>query len=200
MNNQKKRNMILIVACCFLILSLCLIQNTLAKYSTQTKGVAEMNVARWDILVNNDHIKDNKSTTATLTPHYINNPNVAAGVIAPGSIGYFDVTIDKGQTDVSFEYEISVLPNTESDVTDIKLYQYSKDGGTTLLDVDDNKITGEMLMSNPTITEHSLRIYVKWIDNVEGENLSNIEDTDIGHDAENKNASIKVNMKFKQKV
>lgn len=200
MNNQKKRNMILIVACCFLILSLCLIQNTLAKYSTQTKGVAEMNVARWDILVNDDHIKDNKSTTATLTPHYINNPNVAAGVIAPGSIGYFDVTIDKGQTDVSFEYEISVLPNTESDVTDIKLYQYSKDGGTTLLDVDDNKITGEMLMSNPTITEHNLRVYVKWIDNVEGENLSNIEDTDIGHDAENKNASIKVNMKFKQIV
>lgn len=200
MNNQKKRNMMLIVACCFLILSLCLIQNTLAKYASQTKGVADMNIARWDIIVNDEHVKENRDTTAVITPHYVDNPNVAPGVIAPGSIGYFDVTIKKGDTDVSFDYEIKVLPNSSADVTDIKLYQYSKDGGAHLLDIEDDKITGEMLMSNPTITEHTLRIYVKWVDNVTDENLSNDADTIIGHDATNKDASIKVNMKFKQVV
>ena len=203
LNSQKKRNMLLVCACCFLILSMCLIQNTLAKYASQTSGQTQMNIARWDIVVNNQHIKNNAELSESITPNYLANENVAEGVIAPGSIGYFDLKIDKGQTDVSFEYEITARPSNASSVSDLVLYQYSTDGGSTLHTVqpeDDDKITGRMLMSNPTETNRTIRIYVKWVDGISTENLTNEDDSYVGHNASTSTAEVQVALKFKQIV
>lgn len=193
---SKKKRLILLLAIISLFFSVSMVQKTYAKYVTTSNGEANLNIARWDIVVNNEHIKNKSELTATITPEYVENPNVAAGVIAPGSIGYFDITIDPTNTDVSFDFEISI-DNTNSDVTDLKLLKYYIDSEENLKDAtsSDEIITDSIRIENKVAK--TVRIYVIWDESID-ETMDNSKDSEIGHDAYNKNASVNVNLKFKQ--
>lgn len=193
---SKKKKIVLVLGIIMAIFSMNLIQSTYAKYITITSGHTNMDIARWDIIVNKEHIKNEEELTATIEPFYVENPNVAAGVIAPGSVGYFDITINGEDTDVSFEYTISVSPTIASSVEDIVLTHYSLDEGETIKDVDDEAITGQILKTDINTTK-TIRVYVKWIDGV-GELMDNATDSIVGHNAEDYLAQVKVNLKFKQ--
>lgn len=193
---SKKKRFILILAIISLFVSMNMVQKTYAKYVTTSKGDANLNIARWDIVVNNEHIKNKEELTATITPEYVENPNVAAGVIAPGSIGYFDLTIDPTNTDVSFSFEISI-DNNGSDVTDLKLLKYYIDSEDNMKDAlsSDEIITDSININDKRVK--TVRVYVIWNEDT-NEMMDNIKDSEVGHDAENKNASVNINLKFKQ--
>ena len=66
----------------FLSFVLCIffIEESYAKYVTATSENAEINVARWRILVNNNDIRDNNSTNTTITPIFPNLFNIPANI------------------------------------------------------------------------------------------------------------------------
>lgn len=192
---SKKKRFILFLAIASLFFSMNMVQKTYAKYVTTSNGEANLNIARWDIVVNDEHIKNKEELSADITPQYVENPNVAEGVIAPGSIGYFDITIDPTNTDVSFDFEISI-DNEESDVTDLKLLKYYIDSEDNIKDAEENEVISDSININDKKAK-TVRIYVIWDESL-NETMDNIKDSEVGHDSENKKASVNVNLKFKQ--
>ena len=181
-----------------LVFSLNTINSTFAKYATKSITKSEFNVARWDIVVNNQHIKNSTEEISTITPNYIENNNVAAGVIAPGSVGYFDLTIDGSYTDVSFNFDISVLASENSAVSDLRIMKYYVDSVDNITDAEfGNTISGEINFEDSN-KQKNIRIYVIW-DDINGE-MTNEEDSTAGHEAEEKNANVDIKINFSQKI
>lgn len=195
---KQKRLIFLFFGLVSLVFSLNTINSTFAKYATKSVTKTNFNVARWDIVVNNQHIKNSTEEIASITPNYIENNNVAAGVIAPGSIGYFDITIDGSYTDVSFNFDISVLPNKNSAVSDLKIMKYYIDSVDNITDsIDESTISSEINFDDES-KQKTIRIYIIW-DDTTGM-MTNEEDSIAGHEAEEKTASVDVKINFKQKI
>ena len=193
MKLSKKINIIL--ACVALLFSLLIIQDTYAKYLTTTSGGANISIARWRILVNEQDIRNNSDITQTITPKFIENEHIANDIIAPLSEGYFDLIIDHSAADVSFEYEISTKVNDDSPVKDIVVTGYSTNGGViTNVDDQDYTITNTVPLSNTdkTIT---IRVYIKW-DDSENATMDNEQDTNAT--MAGTPAKLDVNLSFKQ--
>src|SRR5574344_316792 len=99
-----------------LLYCISLIQSTYAKYVSNAN--ANLTIARWDILINTQDVKENSDFTNTITPVFDGNANTAANVIAPTSTGYFDLTLNGTNTDVSYNYTITITNDATSTVTD----------------------------------------------------------------------------------
>ncbi|MGM9879259.1 MAG: hypothetical protein ACI31R_04470 [Bacilli bacterium] len=195
MNITKKINILL--ACIALLFSLLIIQDTFAKYLTDADGEADMNIARWKILVNNKDIRNNSDISETLTPTFLENEHIAKNIIAPTSEGYFDIVIDHTAADVSFNYTITSKPNTNSSVSDIVTTGYSINGGEIVsLTEENNSISKDVLYSKTDTNKViEIRIYIKWDDS--SENKMNNED-DTNATKSNTPAKLDVNLAFKQ--
>ena len=102
---------------------------TYSKYVTGTSGNASVRVARWNITVNNQDVASNNDFSSAIQPVFPGTTHIASDVIAPTAEGYFDITIDGSNTDVSFSYTITTSSNQNSAVTDLVLSGYSIDGG-----------------------------------------------------------------------
>ena len=175
--------------------------NTYAKYITSANSNADISIARWNILVNNQDVTSNNTLTNVITPIFPGNNNIASGVIAPTAEGYFDITIDASNTDVSLSYEITTTDNPNSIVTDLVLSGYSIDNGERQEIIEDEngnfKITGNILY-NSQDKDISLRVYLKWNDNEnDGATMNNQDDTSTTQEEESV-AKVNVNLKFTQ--
>lgn len=196
MSNKKK--LVLVLGLISLLVTLNMIDTTYGKYLSKTASTTKMNVARWDIKVNNEHIKNSQDLEAEITPEYLENEYVAANTIAPGSVGYFDIEIDPSDTDVSFDYQIIIAKATQNPITDLKLLKYYiNDENNMVENVSSNTITSSILQTNKQI--HRIRIYVIWEDSTNNETLDNDQDSDIGHNAEDVSGDINISMRFTQK-
>lgn len=196
MSNKKK--LVLVLGLISLLVTLNMIDTTYGKYLSKTASTTKMNVARWDIKVNNEHIKNSQDLEAEITPEYLENEYVAANTIAPGSVGYFDIEIDPSDTDVSFDYQIMIAKATQNPITDLKLLKYYiNDENNMVENVSSNTITSSILQTNKQI--HRIRIYVIWEDSTNNETLDNDQDSDIGHNAEDVSGDINISMRFTQK-
>lgn len=172
---MKKLNkkLLYLLAFIFAVIALiCLIQ-VYAKYMKTASGTTSVNIAAWNILVNEQSIKENSDISNVLEPVFPGNDNIAANVIAPTAEGYIDLNFDFSSVDVSFSYTISVSPNSESSVSDLVLTGYSIDGGTTVSSSGD--ITGTILQTDD-IDSRSIRIYIMW-DDSDSASMDNSEDT-----------------------
>ena len=195
MRITKKINILL--ACIALLFSLLVIQDTFAKYLTDAEGEADMNIARWKILVNNKDIRNNSDISETITPTFLENEHIAKNIIAPTSEGYFDIVIDHTAADVSFNYKITLSPNTNSSVSDIVTTGYSINGGeiTSLTD-GETEISNDVLYSKTDTNKViEIRIYIKW-DDSETNKMDNTEDTNATKNGTP--AKLDVNLSFKQ--
>ena len=65
-----------------------------AKYLEESDGDTDFDIASWKIIVNNQDISEATTMSSLMNQVYLDNENVAGGVIAPGSAGYFDLDID----------------------------------------------------------------------------------------------------------
>lgn len=176
MTKGKKIKLFIAIVALFICISQ--IKQTYAKYIESKNGDAEFTVASWRILLNDSDITEGAEMSSLINPVYENNNNVAPGVIAPGSEGYFDLEIDATNTEVSFNYNISITSSENSDVEDLVINAYK---------VDDNAITyvnGEVNNITDTINYAvqdkviNLRIYFKWLEGEgEGEQMNNEADT-----------------------
>lgn len=193
-NNRKVRIALALIA---LVLCISQIQQTYAKYIDTKEGDTNFTVAKWKILVNNQDITEATTMSSLINPIYLENENIKEGVIAPTSEGYFDLEINSSNTDVSFEYIISITSSENNNVTDLKITGYSINNSAIIpIDENTNSITNTINYTDP-IKVNTLRVYFKWIDG-EGETMDNSKDTEAS--INNQDAKLKVNMSFIQKA
>lgn len=193
----KNRKFRLLLACISLLLLIDMIQDSYAKYVSSAEASSNLTIARWAFMVNNQDVLNNSNFSTTILPTIDSNPNVASGVIAPTSTGYFDVTIDSSNVGVAFDEQVSLATGTSNTVTDIRFTGYK---------LNNNQVVTFTNTTNPTFTiSHSLneqnsvntyRFFVEWFDGT-GETMNNASDTQA---SVNGNATVNINLRFIQKA
>lgn len=186
------KKILLLLALLSLIYTIFLINDTYAKYKSDANANTDITIARWNILVNNQDIKNNKDFSSTITPVFAGNENMASGIIAPTAEGYFDITVDYSNVDVSFSLNLNIVPN--STVTDLIITGYSINDGS-IIPVENNSynITSDILYTETPKTK-KYRFYIKW-DDSENAQMDNQADTAATNDG---NASFKITASFIQ--
>ncbi len=196
MNNKRKIFLLLALLCLFTCLYF--VRTTYAKYRTNASGELNAKIARWNIKVNNTTIKNNDVLENHINPVFDTNTHIADDVIAPTSTGYFDLTIDATDVDVSFTYTISIDQKAEySLLKDFVVTGYSTDGGTTIITLANPELTSEVLYTD-TVRVKTLRIYIEWIDHTTNEQMTDAQDTEVTNQYEN--VALDVVMSFTQKA
>lgn len=193
MKNYKK---ILFFICIIVIcITLVLIVNTYAKYLSSANSSSSINVARWNIKVNNKSIIDSSDITDVIEPVFPGNDYIAANIIAPTAEGYFDLNFDFSNVDVSFNYIISANVNENSDVKDLIVTGYSIDDGE-LVNLNDNStnVFSEDIFQKDNIQNRKIRIYIMW-DDSSTSSMDNLSDTSVANTGK---ALFDVNITFTQ--
>lgn len=193
----KNRKFRLLLACLSLLLLIDMMQDSFAKYVSTAEANGNFTIARWAFMVNQQDVLNNSDFSATIIPTFDIDQNIAAGVIAPTSTGYFDVTIDSTNVGVAYDEEISLSNGTNSTVTDLIFTGYKLNNGNTI---------AFQNSTNPSFTiSHSLneqnrvntyRFFIEWRDG-QGENMNNSADTQA---SKNGNAAVKINLRFIQRA
>lgn len=192
--NKKIR---LLLACISLLLLVNMIQESYAKYVSSASADSTFAIAEWAFKVNLQDVLQNSNFSSTIVPVIDTNPNIAAGVVAPTSTGYFDVKIDSSDVGVAFDEQITLSRNSTNTVTDLVFTGYK---------LNDGEVVSFSNTANPTFTiNHNLneentvnvyRFYIAWIDGT-GENMDNADDTQAASDGV---ASVKIDLRFIQKA
>ena len=191
--------------------SLCLISSTYSKYVADTTSNINILFAKWQILVNNSDITSKSSSDLEFTPVIIKNDHVASGVMAPASKGYFDITLDPSNVDVSFKYSINLSIDND-EVPDLIITEYAflpdnyiegNDLDTTPLN--EYVITNELDFDNKTedftFKPFTIRVFFEWYEGKD-ELMDDEADSIVGNNAATNDTSIKItaNIHFEQKI
>lgn len=185
------------------------INSAYSRYSSQASGTVNTEIARWQILVNNENITNNETSSITINPVIEEDTNVAAGKIAPGSKGYFDIEIDPTNVDLSFKYSIYASSNENSIIKDLKITNYAitneeeiNNNSIKKVAYTENGVRGikcyDELEKNSSFEKFIVRVFFEW-DDVSTNN--DLEDTQIGITAangESVDTSINVSINFDQ--
>lgn len=175
MDNKKKLLLLLIVIIiCILVYTIIQVY---AKYISSASGNASMNVASWDIKVNNRSIKNNTDISSVIAPVFPGNSNIASGIIAPTAEGYFDLNLDFSTTDVSFRYDISLDVDENSSVQDLVATGYSVDSGSIVNFTNSPYTISDTVLYNSGTSSRTIRVYIKWDDDAATQTMSNSDDT-----------------------
>lgn len=192
---MKKRLILLVVLS--IILCLFFVQESLAKYITAADETANISIARWKILVNDEDIRDENTVNTVINPVFLGNDNIAENIIAPTSEGYFDLIIDAREADVSFKYKISMSVNKNSSVKDLVATKYVVNGGEPItMDINNQTIENTVLYGNNNSTIN-IRVYIVWNDG-DGSLMDNSADT-LATTSDN-SAMMNVSLNFTQVV
>lgn len=190
-----------------LALTLSLMSNTYSRYVADVDSNIDLLFAKWQILVNENDITNNTTTSINITPVMEENVNVAENTVAPSSKGYFDIDIDPSNAGVSFDYSINLNIEDEN-MPDLMISKYA------VLDKDYNEgdqITTTTILNNTidgtvdyNATAHepfTVRVFFEWYEGVD-EKMDDEADTNIGYEAALKDKSLLVNasISFNQKI
>lgn len=188
---KTKRKIAFFVALMSLIYCLTFMQDTYAKYISSATETAELTIARWSILVNNQDVVNQSNFSDTISPVFPGTTNIRSDVIAPTAQGYFDLVINGDNTDVSFTYTISI-DTDDCEVSDLIITSYVINN--TTYTYTGNDITGNILLNdaNKTVT---IRFNVLWNDNVSTQTMDNAADTEASLE---ESAAFDVNINFIQ--
>lgn len=188
---MKNRKILLLI--CGLLLCICvvLIASTYAKYLSSVGSSSSINVASWNIKVNNQSIINSSDISDVIEPVFPGNDYIAANIIAPTAEGYFDLNLDFSNVDVSFNYKITTSVDENSSVKDLIVTGYSIDGGEIIKSSD--PITEDIIYSN-SIDARTIRIYIMW-DDSNASAMDNLSDTSVANTGK---AMFDVNINFTQ--
>lgn len=190
-----------------LALTLSLMSNTYSRYVADVDSNIDLLFAKWQILVNENDITNNTTTSINITPVMEENVNVAENTVAPSSKGYFDIDIDPSNAGVSFDYSINLNIEDEN-MPDLMISKYAvldKDYNegdqittTTILN---NTIDGTVDYNATTHEPFTVRVFFEWYEGVD-EKMDDEADTNIGYEAALNDKSLLVNasISFNQKI
>lgn len=197
------KKFICLLACLSALISIYFISDIYAKYRTYTQGSTNIPIARWNIKVNNTVVKNNSSLESFITPVFPGSEHIASNILAPTAEGYFDLNLDFADVDVSFSYNISILPSETSSVSDLVIKGFAVDtdienNNITYFDTDTKTISGRINLAD-NITSRVIRVYILWDDTSDTTLMNNIDDTQTTLDSSGP-AVLDVNISFTQEV
>ncbi len=194
----------------FLSLFLVAAKSTYARYATSTTGEANLNMAQWQISVNNQNITENYNTQLSFTPVIEENENVKSGTVAPGSTGYFDIQINPEKVDVSFSYNIMLQLPEDSVVSDLKITHYAiipsgqDDNSIQKIPYTGSSIENVLKYDNQTsnfkFSPFTVRVYFEWYDGQDNL-MDDAADTEVSqkvNNSEDVDFNILASLSFKQ--
>lgn len=190
-----------------LSVTLGFMSNTYSRYVADTTGDIQIGFAKWQIVVNENDISSNNTSSININPIMDTNENIDANTIAPSSSGYFDIVIDPTNIDVSFKYSVSIdLLNENMPDLVISKYAYLSnnyvDGDEITYNVLENKkIENELKYEKDNYEPFTIRVFFEWFEG-ENENMDDEMDTNIGVEAvtNNSNLQIQASIKFEQLI
>ena len=222
---MKKNVFILVVV--FTALFACLtIQRTLAKYTSEVNGNAQLAVADWLVKVNgtdittkgeDDELKEYLISDIQwndIDAHY--EVDVEEGYIAPGKAGSLGITIDASECKVAVDYEVYMnfaaveayvrektgreFDSASSTFRIVGVYLVREGRPDTLLYKNsENKYVGSILLSDLD-TPIKLRADIVWeLGSDDPEAVSSVFDSLLGSDTNN-NLNVPVTVTVKQKI
>ena len=170
-NNTKKDLRFIIIFVVIICLSFTyLFQTSLAKYRKQISGNVNLEIAKWNIKINDEAIENKKVLTNDIVPVFEGNEYTKDSVLAPGSKGHCDIIIDSTDVDVDFTYEISLVVDENNAVSDLKTTGYiinPSDTNQTIIDyTNQTAITGTIIHNTPSTI---IRLYFEWYDEADNE-------------------------------
>lgn len=173
--NNKKKFLLLLIGLCISILSIILVQ-IYAKYLTTADGNTSINIASWNILVNDLSIKKNTDISNSIVPVFPGTEHISSDIIAPTAEGYFDLNLDFSHADVSFKYEINSCADPDSSIQDLVATGYSIDDGEKIEFQNYNETISDNIPLSNTKKTRKIRIYIKWNDDT-SQTMDNDADT-----------------------
>lgn len=195
---KRFRNLIFLTAALLLVVSAYFISQTYAKYISTAGATAQVNIAKWHILVNRTHITSGTNISNTIAPIFPGNEHIREGIIAPTAEGYFDLELDFVEVDVSFKYEVTIDISALSAVADLDISAYSLDGGATRIEFPGSeKKIEESIPLTSNISNRNIRVFVSWNDDADTEIMDNAADTLATTDPNNR-AILNVGIAFTQ--
>ena len=192
--NNKKKFLLVLIGLCISILSIILVQ-IYAKYLTNADGNTSINIASWNILVNDLSIKKNTDISNSIVPVFPGTEHISSDIIAPTAEGYFDLNLDFSHADVSFKYEINSCADPDSSIQDLVATGYSIDDGEKIEFQNYNETISDNIPLSNTKKTRKIRIYIKWNDDT-SQTMDNDADT-LSTSSENP-ALFHVDISFKQ--
>ena len=168
-----------------------ILQRSYAKYLERMKEKAELRLASWNIKLNNEYIARKKELTKKIKPYFPATTHTKENIIAPGSIGYYDISIDANDVDKDITYEIDTKPANDSEIKDLRAIRYTIDGITT--NITNGKIEGTRTHNTGNKV---IRIYIEWYDGNDNK-MNNEDDTNLV--TRNDKILLSINIKFTQK-
>ena len=195
-----------IIALVALSVCLCIMSSTYSRYVSDASGNVDVMFAKWQILINSNDITNNSSSEISFVPVIKENINIADGVVAPSSEGYFDIIIDPTNVDMSFSYSI-LFENINENIPDLKVTGYSTlpdnyiDGNPLeITELTSNTLTKDMFINNETdFKPITIRVYFEWYEG-NNETMNDESDTAVGVAAANEDTifSIKATISLQQ--
>lgn len=180
------RKIWILSALIMLLITIYQINNTYAKYFTEAEGTVEETIGAWIVKVNDTNIATGADienfTINELT--YNSNDYVLEGKIAPGLLGYFDVTIDATQASVAVRYDVTIdfsQLNLSESIKFSKLATVvdgveSEDG---IVRTGESTYTGIVNLADIEAGKtNTLRVYLGWED--DGTGANDEEDSTLG--------------------
>lgn len=171
-----KQRIFLLIACFSLLNCFNLIENTYAKYSSDASASANISIAKWSILVNEQDINNNNNFTNKIVPVFTGNENIKDGVLAPTAEGYFDIVINSTNVDVSYNSNINVKVSNDSAVKDLVITGYSVNNGELISLNTSNYVLTDVYNFTDSNKIKTYRFYVKW-DDSSSATMNNTSDT-----------------------
>lgn len=177
-----------------LIITISVILDSYAIFETDVNSNSEMQLAKWQILVNGDDITGTYNEFSVAQVNWGTNSNVLPGKASPGLSAYFDVFIDPEGTEVSMDYEIHLdflsLNNSE-----IVLNSVLDRNNNALEMVDEYTYKGMLSLADiESDVVERIRVSFTWNDNEEN------NDTDSYYVNQDTFLNIPVSIKFVQHI
>lgn len=168
---------------------------TYAIFESDVETNTEVEIADWQILVNNISLDETEKQFTIDNILWNSNSNVLPGKSAPGLSGYFEILIDPAGTEVELDYEIMI--DFESLLND-RIYLISiKDSDNNDLVSLGNQTYGSSILLSEILLEETETIKVSFIweqddanSDVDSESVNNL----------NSNLTIPVTLKIFQKI
>ena len=175
-----------------LLVFFLLFYSTFSRYATVVEDVPVIEIANWEIKVNENEVVDGKtlSNIITLIPD-TTTQTTTDNKLAPGQNGHFDIIINPKGTEVAIEYTINL--ETANLPTGLELTTYEILEDSISKNLENNTISGEISLSEiaqglEETDVKTVRVYWIWEEN---------ESNNIPTGSENYNITATITVKQK---
>ena len=174
-----KRKVLFVLSCLWFIISFLIIRVTYAKYLTSLGSNANIGIASWKILLNNQDILNNSDFSANLNLVFPGSDYYLEDCIVPGAIGYFDLVIDSSEINLAYQYTVTATADENSDIADAKVIGFSFPGQQDYITYLNENVTNVQGSANASVNSSTIRVYVSWDDDPATQTLTDAQDTAI---------------------